>query len=418
MDRKHKALLKINVMSLFLIAVSFISVTLAWFAYSGLSKISTEIDIQSWLIEFEKNDSTVSNNMVISLNDISPGMGTMHESIKIKNKGDSDAKLSYSIASVRILDEVIDIKNIDQEDLKDKLSHDYPFSININLSDNFVLAQGEDAEIELSISWPLDSPNYIVDGEEMDSNKRDSEWGNLAYQFELEEAKRHQEDSTYQIRPAIKIVINAKAEQIIESDESSDINYPLGKMILYDVENNIKCEKLGGSCIRTHVIDINNKVGDDTVSLLPDLLSSYESGSYDEYDSLFATTKTNWNVNVRELKIDDVLRIISKDINNSLIIRENFSDSVIGYLNYENRIDNIINNTVLYNGYYSFLNQEYEYLVTNKCYWFKKEYNNTKGFALTKIDDINSKIYGEDKIKNEDDGNNKCSVVPVIIGLK
>lgn len=418
MDRKHKALLKINVMSLFLIAVSFISVTLAWFAYSGLSKISTEIDIQSWLIEFEKGDSTVSNNMVISLNDISPGMETMHESIKIKNKGDSDAKLSYSIASVRILDEEIDLKNINQEYLKDKLSHEYPFSININLSDNFVLSKGEDAEIELSISWPLDSPNYTIDGVEIDSNIIDSEWGNLAYQFELEEAKKYQEDPTYQIRPAIKIVINAKAEQIIESDESSDINYPLGKMILYDVENNVKCGTLGGSCIRTHVIDINNKVGDNTVSLLPDLLSSYESGSYDEYDNLFTSTIKNWNVNVRELKLENILKIISKDINNSLIIRENFSDSVIGYLNYENRIDNIINNTILYNGYYSFLNQEYDYLVTSKCYWFKKEYNTDKVFALTKIDDLNSKIYGKEKNIIEEDENSKCSVVPVIIALK
>ena len=54
MNRKHKAYIKLNVMSLFLIAISSISVTLAWFAYSGIAKISTEIDIQSWLIEFEK----------------------------------------------------------------------------------------------------------------------------------------------------------------------------------------------------------------------------------------------------------------------------------------------------------------------------------------------------------------------------
>lgn len=418
MDRQHKALLKINVMSLFLIAVSFISVTLAWFAYSGLSKISTEIDIQSWLIEFEKNDSTVSNNMVISLNDISPGMGTMHESIKIKNKGDSDAKLSYSIASIRILNDEIDLKNMDQEYLKDKLSHEYPFSININLSDNFVLSKGEDAEIELSISWPLDSPNYIIDGEEIDSNKVDSDWGNKSYQFELDELKKYQEDPSYQVRPAIRIVINAKAEQIIESDESIDINYPLGKTILYDVENNIQCEKVGGSCIRTHVIDIDNKVGEDTVSLLPDLLSTYTSGSYNKYDDLFASTIENWKVEVRELKVDDILKIISKDINNSLIIRENYSNSVLGYLNYDNRIDNIINNTISYNGYYSFLNQEYDYLVTSKCYWFKKEYNNEKGFALTTIDDLNSKIYGENKINNQDDSNIGCSVVPVIIGVK
>ena len=45
MNRKHKAYLKLNVMSLFFIAISSISVTLAWFAYSGLSKVTTEIDV-------------------------------------------------------------------------------------------------------------------------------------------------------------------------------------------------------------------------------------------------------------------------------------------------------------------------------------------------------------------------------------
>ena len=74
-------------MTLFFIAISCISVTLAWFAYSGIAKVSTDIDVKSWLIEFEKNDTTVSNNIVISLDDIYPGMEVMHETIKIKNKG-------------------------------------------------------------------------------------------------------------------------------------------------------------------------------------------------------------------------------------------------------------------------------------------------------------------------------------------
>ena len=415
MNRKHKAYIKINIISLFFIAISSISVTLAWFAYSGLAKVSTDIDIKAWLIEFEKNDTTVSNDIVISLDDIYPGMKTMHESIKIKNKGDSNAKLSYTIQSARILNENIEIKNINQDYLKDKLSHDYPFSINIDLSDNFILSKGEEAEFEMSVSWPLDSANVIVDDTEIDSNLIDSEWGNLAYQFELEEAKKHQEDPTYQIKPSIKIVISAKAEQITETEESSDINYPLGKLVLYDVKNNTRCEQLeedeNKKCIRTHVIDINNKKEDLTVALLPDLLGTYASGTYSNYDSILEETIRDWKVSTRKLQIDDILKIISKDINNSLIIREELSDAIIGYLNYENRIENIIQQTIPYNGYYSFLNAEYQYLVTSKCYWLNKEYSATQGFALTKIDDEKTKIYGEQN-------DISCSVVPVIIAPK
>lgn len=403
MDRKHKAYLKLNIMSLFFIAISSISVTLAWFAYSGIAKVSTEIDVKSWLIEFEKNDTTVTNDIVISLSEIYPGMGTIHESIKIKNKGDSNAQLSYSIASARILDEKLEIENVDPDVLKDKLSHDYPFSININLSNNFVLSKGEETVFDMSISWPLDSNN----------DKVDSEWGNLAYQFGVNEQEKFSNDSTYQIKPSIKIVISVKAEQIIESDDSSDINYPLGDLVLYDVNNNIRCKQLSDSktCIRTHIIDINNKIGDDTVSLLPDLFGTYASGIYDDYDNLLSSTVNNWKVDVRPLQIDDILKIVSKDVVDSLIIREGLSDSIIGYMNYENRIDNIINNTVLYNGYYSFINNNYDYLVTNKCYWLNKEYNDTKAFALTKYDEEKSNIYGEDK-------SNNCGVIPIILAPK
>ena len=82
----------------------------------------------------------------------------------------------------------------------------------------------------------------------------------LAYQFGNNEQEKLKNDPTYQIRPSIKIVISAKAEQMTEFDDSSDINYPLGKLILYDVNDNKRCTQLSQTCIRTHVIDINNKI--------------------------------------------------------------------------------------------------------------------------------------------------------------
>ena len=74
------------------LCISCISVTLAWFAYSGIAKVATEIEVKSWLIEFEKNETTVSNNIVISLAEIYPGMDTLYETIKIKNRGNEKWK--------------------------------------------------------------------------------------------------------------------------------------------------------------------------------------------------------------------------------------------------------------------------------------------------------------------------------------
>ena len=74
MEKKYKVYAKLNLMSLFFIAVSFISITLAWFAYSGLAKVSTEIDVKAWYIEFQQGTKTVSNNIIISTSEIYPGM--------------------------------------------------------------------------------------------------------------------------------------------------------------------------------------------------------------------------------------------------------------------------------------------------------------------------------------------------------
>ena len=413
MNRKYKAYLKLNVMSLFFIAISSISVTLAWFAYSGIAKVSTEIEVKSWLIEFEKNEKTVSNNIVISLSEIYPGMNTLHETIKIKNKGDSNAKLSASIVSARILDEELNPEKIEQNIILDKLSHDYPFSVNMSLNDNFILSNGNESAFNISVSWPLDS----------DNDKVDSEWGNLAYQFRNKELKKQSEDATYQIRSSIKIAISVKAEQAISQEATtneknnsnvvatSDINYPLGKLILYDIKNNIICKQLSETCIRTHIIDVDNKITDDKVTLLPDILSTYPSGSYDKYDDLLSATVNKWNVSTRAFEINDILKIISKDINNSLIVIENLSDSIIGYMEYENRINSAINRVTKYKGSFNFINTNYTYFVTNKCYWFKKEYSQNEVFALTKINEEKSKIYGESK-------NEECSVIPVILAPK
>ena len=56
MDARKRIYLKLNLVSLFFIAVSLISVTLAWFAYSGLAKVDTEIDVKTWYIKFQKGE--------------------------------------------------------------------------------------------------------------------------------------------------------------------------------------------------------------------------------------------------------------------------------------------------------------------------------------------------------------------------
>src|SRR5690606_14963225 len=114
------------------------------------STVSTDVGVKAWYIELEKNGESISNNIVISLSEIYPGMETLNEVVKIKNMGDTDAQIKYSIVSARILDDpndnyVVDNETITSDYVEDILAHEYPFHLNISLSKNYVLSKGEES---------------------------------------------------------------------------------------------------------------------------------------------------------------------------------------------------------------------------------------------------------------------------------
>ena len=400
MDKKHKLYLKLNLISLFFVIVSFISVTLAWFVYSGLSTVSTEVAVKAWYIEMEKDDEVVSNNIVISLDEIYPGMETLEEEIKIKNLGDSDAKVSYEIQTIRILDDAKDsyeLSNLVTSDyIEDKVSHEYPFHINMDLSKKFIVAKTDESTFKVSISWPLDSGDDALD----------SEWGNKAYKFKLNEQEKNINDPSYQMRSSIKVDIKLTAEQYIENPEASDIKYRLGNEYLFDVVNNKKCTDESTTCLRTNVIDINNTLGDKTVTLLPKINYEHISGNFNEMQAKYNSYTSSWKVSNRILNINDILLPISKDIKSSVVSKANVSDLVIGNLKYGNRINTVINDTINKQGYFKFLNK-FTYFYSTDCYWLNTQYNDLNGFAVNTHDLENMKIYNELKTDT-------CKIIPVI----
>lgn len=415
MKNKKKLYLRLNLISLFFVVVSFISVTLAWFVYSGLSSVSTEVAVKAWYIELEKDGNKTSNEVVISLDEIYPGMKTIEEEIKIKNLGDSDAKVDYTIESVRILgndkDKYILDETTNSTFIEDQISHKYPFKINIDLSKKFILAKTDESTFKVSISWPLDSGNDIESY--WGNDEKDSYWGNEAYKFRLEEQNKKMNDNNYQIKASIRLDIKLTAEQYIETDDVSDIRYRLGNEILFDVAANSRCEKEEGTCIRTNVIDTSNVIGDDYVTLLPRVSNNYgtvEDMSFNNINNIYQKITYGWTVQSRLMKASDILNVVSKDIKESVIVIPNISDRVIGNLDLEERYNSILENVSASEGNFKFLNK-FSYFFSTNCYWLNNEYSETKAFAVSPLDDNSMKIYGEDKTSN-------CKVIPVIIANK
>ena len=114
----------------------------------------------------------------------------------------------------------------------------------------------------------------------------------------------------------------------------------------------------------------------------------------------------HWNVNLRAATVEDILKPISKDVVNSVMVRDNLSDEIIGNLNEPDRLTSEINKLISYNGYFKYLNSKFPYLASNKCYWLKSDYQDG-AFAFIKIDDDYSKIYKEDV-------STSCTILPII----
>ena len=386
LSRRGRVFLKINIVSILFAVVSLISVTLAWFAYSGLADVKTEVGVKAWYIEFEKNDEVVSNDIVISLDDIYPGMEPRKEKITIKNLGDTDAKLKYKIGMARILDLESDYYEASDDSptsyIEDVLAHNYPFHINISLDKLYIDAK-EEATFEISITWPLDSGNDSLD----------SLWGRRAYLYE--DAQKQKDPNEKE--PAIEALINVTAEQAIDDLDSVDINYLLGKKINYDITTGESCVTLSNTCIETYVIDTYNKVDDLYVNLLPSI--DLGKATFEEYQEI----SPEWNSSYRLLSSKDILKIISLDIENSYIKIDGISDSVIGKVLTDTRADNILNKVISKNGYFSF--ESFPYINSDTCIWTSDSYNNL-GFALD-----SNRLYGENK-------NTECRMIPVLKVLK
>lgn len=395
MDKRRKVNIRLSIMSITFMVISFISVTLAWFAYSGLSKVDTDVTVKSWYIEFKRGEEVATKDIVISLDDVKPGMETNTEEIVINNKGDSDASIKYKIEYVKILNEDNMTSSLDNTSdyIEDAIAHNYPFHINMGLDRNNVLLKGEENRFKISVSWPLDSGD----------DKLDSLWGNKAYQYQKD---------TNNSSPLIKLGISLIAEQVIEDDENElDHNYDLGKLILYDVKDNKTCNNISSTCIKTHVIDTKNKISDDTVTLLPSFDNNYLENTFYNSDSLYNNIISSWNANTRKLSVEDVLKVISTDIDNTIIKKEGLSDLILGKVDYKTRVSTVLDNNSNYNASYVFKNSSFLYLASNTCYFLDGHDNSTFAYSLAKIDNDTSSINMVSKDKT-------CKVIPVIIANK
>ena len=144
----------------------------AWFVYVTRIDASITAKVRSWNVMFEVHDTNIASEVTFSVGEMYPGMPDFNDYATIVNNGESAGEVFFTIKRVKIFDSVYDSTNYSQGELIDLLTANYPFVIDISLTNNMVLP-GRTEYFNIDITWPYESGDDATD----------TYWGNYAYTY-------------------------------------------------------------------------------------------------------------------------------------------------------------------------------------------------------------------------------------------
>lgn len=177
----------------------------AWFIYATEVSTGVTAHVRSWKILFQADTTEIIDYIDIDIDDIYPGMQEFKTELKAYNRSETSAKVSFEILSARILDEeYITVEGsepsevvegtLTSEELVEKLKTDYPFKINISVSETVIDAEYGESTYQIKVNWPFESGN----------DELDTTWGEKAYSYSI----------SHKNNPSITMRIRVRAEQI------------------------------------------------------------------------------------------------------------------------------------------------------------------------------------------------------------
>lgn len=125
----------------------------AWFAFSSRVGANVEGTVASWEVEFRENSQIVTDDIVVSVTDMKPGMSNFVDTVQVYNTGDVTADFSYTIDSFRLLGHDINLNSI--VGVESYLRNYYPFSIYFTPSST-TIGPGSNITFDINIVWPYE----------------------------------------------------------------------------------------------------------------------------------------------------------------------------------------------------------------------------------------------------------------------
>ncbi len=184
-----------KIKTLLFLFIALVANTYAWFIYNRVVSTNLEAHVKSWQVTI---DGAMDETITFEIDDLYPGMPEYSDSVTLTNGGEMDAQVSFSIKSIRIMDETytVGVNGETVESLKTRLAN-YPFSITIESSNELVESGGGQADLHLYVEWEFGDGDATKDA-------LDTYWGEKSYDY----------SQTNPTKPSIEIEVNVNAEQV------------------------------------------------------------------------------------------------------------------------------------------------------------------------------------------------------------
>ncbi len=207
MSRRERRLKsRVTLRTLFLLAITLIFNTYAWFLYLNTVSADITAHVDAWHVTFEVDHENVDKSFEFQVAHAYPGMTEQSKTVSIVNSGDRIADLTYSIKSARIFNDLYFSKEavdkgevaptgaiiLTEASLLTKLQTDYPFNITFTSSGD-IIENGQNGSLTITFSWIYENNN----------DENDTLYGTMAYDY-------YQTNSS---NDAIEIIVNIKATQ-------------------------------------------------------------------------------------------------------------------------------------------------------------------------------------------------------------
>lgn len=142
----------------------------AWFIYATRASLDLTTHVAAWEISVLMSDTSV----ILEIDRIYPGMEDYIKEIKVYNRGELLANLSYTVTSIQILGDTYEIgENYTADELQNILDS-YPFKITVETTADQIAAETGEGKFIVKVVWPFESGN----------DQADTYWGNRSAEFQ------------------------------------------------------------------------------------------------------------------------------------------------------------------------------------------------------------------------------------------